>query len=124
VRRNLAAQDKLAVELARPRQMADAAPTPRTVSGVRRSRVVGQLSLFAVEEVHIPVSTSDDCTTGERVDEATAERRSGWTPGTTASPDACDYKSSWYAATRSGDGQLPGQVVDGPAGRVARAGPD
>ena len=44
---------------------------------MRRSRVVGQLPLFAVEEVYASAATSDDCITGEGVDEATAERKSG-----------------------------------------------
>jgi hypothetical protein len=49
--------------------------------------VVGQLSLFAVEDVRISASSNNDCTTGDDVDEATAERHcdrtvSGeWTSG-------------------------------------------
>jgi hypothetical protein len=48
--------------------------------------VVGQLPLFAVEEVYVSAATSDDCTTddcttGEGGDESTAERKSGWTVG-------------------------------------------
>ena len=48
--------------------------------------MVGQLPLFAVEEVYVSAATSDDCTTddcttGEGGDESTAERKSGWTVG-------------------------------------------
>src|SRR5690349_14702714 len=59
--------------------MADVDPAPRTVPGVRRSNVVGQLSLFLVEEVEDSTPAVNDRSCGRCPGGAIAQRSSGRT---------------------------------------------